>query len=173
MAVVDHHAVSDFALRGDEQRDLLAGPHADEFVVDEAFELHGRHASSRDRIFVQVDDVALPDQDATLLVAVWQEEILSVEPPVEERPVGGLVHDLEKPGLPGAQQGCFGRSHEAVFGVVVEEYLLPISDLVGERRVAVREQDFVLFPVGEVESVFRETAYGERLRVSGFEHDGA
>ena len=150
MAVVDDHAVADLAFRGDEQRNFLAGFHRDQIVVDEALEFGRGHAAARDAVFVEVDDIAVPGQDAALLVAVREEEVLAVESPVEESPVGRLVHHAQEARLSGAQQRRFGRGHQPVFGVVVEEHLFPVADLVGQRGVAVGQQNFVLFLVREV-----------------------
>ena len=150
VAVVDDHAVADLALRGDEQRNLLAGFYRNQVVVDEAFELGRGHTAARDVVFVEVDDIALPGEDAALLVAVGEEEVLAVEPPVEKRPVGRLVHHAQVTRFVGAQQRRFGRRHQPVLGVVVEEYLFLVADLVRQRGVAVGQQNLVLLLICEV-----------------------
>ena len=150
VAVVDDHAEADFALRGHQQRDLLAGFHRDQVVVYETLEFGRGHAAARDVVFVEVDDVAVSGQDAALLVAVGEEQVLAVQSPVEESPVGRLVHHAQIARFAFAQQRRFGRRHEAVLRVVVEEDLFPVADLVRQRSVAVGEQHFVLLLVGEV-----------------------
>ena len=150
MPVVYDHAVADRTLRSHEQIDFLTGRHRDAVVVDEALELAGRHAAARDAVFVEVDDVAPSGDDAALLIAVRQEKILAVQPPVEERPVGRLVHDAEITRLADAQQRRFGRRHQPVFGVVVEEDLLFVARLVCQGYVAVGQQNLVLLLVRKV-----------------------
>lgn len=66
----------------------------------------------------------MSDEHATLLVPVREEEVLSVESPVEECAVRGFVDDAQESDLTDTQQGCFGGSDEPVFGVVVDEDLL-------------------------------------------------
>ena len=170
VAVLDDHAVADLALRGDEQRHPLPLGDGDRVVVHEALELGRGHAAARDVVLVEINHITVPDEDASLLVAVGQEEVLSVQSPVEECPVRRLVHHAQVSRLADAQQRLFGRGHQPVLRVVVNEDLLAVADLVRERRVAVREQHFGLLLVREVDSVFRRAAYGECLGASGFEH---
>ena len=92
----------------------------------------------------------MPGQDAALLVAVGEEEILAVEPPVEKRPVGRLVHHAQVARFVGAQQRRFGRRHQPVFGVVVEEDLLFVARLVCKGYVTVGQQNLVLLLVRKV-----------------------
>ena len=171
VAVLDDHAIADLALRGDEQPHLLPGRERDILVADEALEPGRSHAASRDAVLVEVDDVAVPDQNAALLVAVGQEEVLSVQPPVEEGAVGRLVHHAQVSGLPDLEQRTLGRGHEPVFRVVIDENLLPVAHLVRERRVAVREKHLVVLLVREIDAVFRRAADGKGLCATCLKHD--
>lgn len=170
VAVLDHHAVSDLALRGDDDPHLLMGPHRDDLVVDEPAQLHRGHAASRDVVLVEIDHVAVPDHHASLLVAVRQEEVLAVQAPVEEGPVLGLVYHAQRPDLADLQQRAFGRGHEPVLRVVVYEHLLCVAGLVGQRGVTVRQEHLVVLLVGQVESVVGGPADGQGLNASGFDH---
>ena len=170
VAVVDDDAEADGALRRHEQPHLLARRNGDELVVDERLELHRHHAAARDAVLVEVDHVAVVLEDAALLVAVRQEEVLAVQPPVEEGAVRGLVHDAQEARLARPQQRRFGRRHEPVLRVVVEEDLLRVAGFVGERYIAVREQYLLPLVVREVETVVRQAAYGECLCASCLEH---
>ena len=148
--VVYDHAVADRTLRRHEQIDFLTGRHRDDVVVDEALELAGRHAAARDAVFVEVDDVAPSGDDAALLVAVGEEQVLAVQSPVEESPVGRLVHHAQIARFAFAQQRRFGRRHQPVFGVVVEEDLLFVARLVCKGYVTVGQQNLVLLLVRKV-----------------------
>lgn len=82
----------------------------------------------------------------------------------------GLVNHLEVTRLTGLEQRRFGRCDEPALGVVVDEDLLRVADLVGKRNIAVGQQHLLLFLVRQKKSVFRDAAHGELLNMSGSEH---
>ncbi len=109
-------------------------------------------------------------QNAALLVAVGQEEVLARESPVEESPVHGLIHHLEEPGFADAQQRRLGRCHQAVFRIVVDEHFLGVARFVRERNITVRKQHFVVVFVFQIETVVRYAADGKGVVAACFEH---
>ena len=170
VAVVDDDPVAYRALRRHQHLHLLARAHRYLVVVDEGFQFVRRHAAARHAVFVEVDYVAVAGQDASLLVAVGQKEILALQPPVQKRPVHGLVHYFQIARFARAQQRRLGRRHQTVFRVVVDEDFLAVAGFVRQRDIAVGEQHFVVFLVLKIESVVRYAADGERVVAACFEH---
>ena len=70
---------------------FVAGSDARSRIVDERFQVGRCDGPAGDVVRVDVDDVFLADLDASLLVAVRQEQVLGRNPPVEKGPVHGLV----------------------------------------------------------------------------------
>ena len=71
VAVLDDHAVADLALRGDEQSHPLPLGDGDRVVVHEALELGRGHAAARDVVLVEINHVAVPDEDASPAGCGW------------------------------------------------------------------------------------------------------
>ena len=102
-----------------------------------------------------------------MLVSVGQEEVLAVKPPVEKCSVQVFIHHFQVCRLADRCQRLFGRSYEPVLGVVIDEDPFGVADLVGERCVTVRKQDFIPFVVFQIGSVFGDSVYGQRVVASG------
>ena len=170
VAVVDYDAETDRAFERDQNVRFVAGSDARFRIVDERFQVGRCDGPAGDVVRVDVDDVFLADLDASLLVAVRQEQVLGRNPPVEKGPVHGFVDRFQKGGLSDCRQRPLGRGDEPVLRVVVDEHFLAVSDSVGERDEAVREKHLVPLLVAQIKPVVRNSADGQRMVVSCGQH---
>ncbi len=148
--VVDRDAESDRGLGYNQDIDLLAGRNGDLRIVDKTLQVCRGNDPTRYPVFIDIYRILFTDLQTIHLVAVREKKVFGFETPVEECTVNRFVHHLQVGDFADGGQRMFGGGDQAVLGVVVDENLDRVADLVLQRGVSVGKKYFGPLLVGEV-----------------------
>ena len=144
----------------------------DTVVVDKSFQVSRRNDASGNVVRIEVDRILFPDIQARRLIPVGQEQVFGREPPVQKCSVNRFIDHFQAGRLADRRQRAFGRSHQPVFRIVVNENFQRNPGFVIDGYVTIRQQHFVPVFVREIESVVRNPIDFERIIMTCYQHDG-